>query len=567
MDNFYLSAIVRELSPEVLGRVVDRILLSNSSLLVDLRLSGRRLLMASLDRGAPALYVSKRASNEISRAGRTSSPFVSLISKQLIDAKLVKVSKTPLDRIVEISFERLEIDDSQTHSSVVLALTGRSANAYLIDEERSLIAAMFDHLLPEISSPAEVNEASRLTSGLEDSMSQHEIVDRFFGSGSIFGQQLKEEFLSRCAYQAPASAFRSLVSELLSASAPLLYSRYPLEVIRDRVINVKTDLLLSNIELNHARALIRRQFATLSEAADEYYFYRREAITLRSEYEQLRLRLSREINKLESALRRIESDQTRFGEPDRLKRRGDLILANLATARFDGATVTVVDYYDPSLRELQIDIPEGATLEEAATDYFNQYRKARRAVEAIATRRQEVTRRVDPLKQLLQRLENEPTRACIESVGEAVRKLLDRPARVSKREHKPGRKKQEDRVGRWFQSSDGYEIAVGRNDRDNDALTFRIARPYDIWLHTADYPGSHVVIRNPAREDVPQRTIAEAAALAAFNSQARREGKAAVHYAQRKFISKPPRSKPGLVRLSSFKTIMVEPRGDLKRLD
>ena len=108
---------------------------------------------------------------------------------------------------------------------------------------------------------------------------------------------------------------------------------------------------------------------------------------------------------------------------------------------------------------------------------------------------------------------------------------------------------------------------VGRNDRDNDVLTFRVARPHDIWLHAADYPGSHAIIRNPTRDaQPPQRTIAEAAELAAFYSQAKREGKAAVHYAQKKFVSKPPRSKPGLVRLSSFKTILVAPRCILERL-
>jgi predicted ribosome quality control (RQC) complex YloA/Tae2 family protein len=107
---------------------------------------------------------------------------------------------------------------------------------------------------------------------------------------------------------------------------------------------------------------------------------------------------------------------------------------------------------------------------------------------------------------------------------------------------------------------------VGRNDRDNDALTFRIAKPNDIWLHAADYPGSHAIIRNPARDSPPHRTITEAAEVAAFYSQAKGEGKAAVHYTQKKFVSKPPRSKPGLVRLSSFKTIVVEPRCVLERL-
>src|SRR5262249_1521430 len=114
-------------------------------------------------------------------------------------------------------------------------------------------------------------------------------------------------------------------------------------------------------------------------------------------------------------------------------------------------------------------------------------------------------------------------------------------------------------IGRRFLSSDGYEIVVGRNDAENDAITFKLAGSLDVWLHAADYPGSHVVVRNPSRRLVPQRSIVEAARIAAFYSQARRQGKAAVHYTQKKFVSKPPKAKPGLVRLSSYKTLLVEP--------
>ena len=122
-------------------------------------------------------------------------------------------------------------------------------------------------------------------------------------------------------------------------------------------------------------------------------------------------------------------------------------------------------------------------------------------------------------------------------------------------------------IGRRFLSSEGFEILVGRKDRDNDLLTFRVAQSLDIFLHAADYPGSHVIIRNPNRKPVPQQTIQEAAELAAFFSQAKTQGKAAVHYTEKKSVTKPPRAKPGLVRLSSFKTIMVQPRCVLERME
>jgi len=119
---------------------------------------------------------------------------------------------------------------------------------------------------------------------------------------------------------------------------------------------------------------------------------------------------------------------------------------------------------------------------------------------------------------------------------------------------------------RRYVSSDGFEVLVGRASRDNDNLTFKVARPNDLWLHAADHGGSHVVVRNPTRKDVPHRTIIEAAQLAAKFSQARKDPKVDVHYTQRKFVSKVKGAAPGLVKLTRFKNITVAPREAANRV-
>ena len=107
---------------------------------------------------------------------------------------------------------------------------------------------------------------------------------------------------------------------------------------------------------------------------------------------------------------------------------------------------------------------------------------------------------------------------------------------------------------------------MGRTARDNDYLTFKVAKPNDLWLHTGDYSGSHVVVRNATRKDVPHRTLVEAAQLAAQFSQARKDPKVDVHYTQRKFVSKPKGAVPGLVRMMRFKNITVEPKEGVERI-
>jgi predicted ribosome quality control (RQC) complex YloA/Tae2 family protein len=109
-------------------------------------------------------------------------------------------------------------------------------------------------------------------------------------------------------------------------------------------------------------------------------------------------------------------------------------------------------------------------------------------------------------------------------------------------------------------------VLVGRAARDNDNLTFKIAQPNDLWLHSGDYPGSHVVVRNPTRKEIPHRTIIEAAQLAGRFSQASEDSKVVIHYTPRKFLSKPKGAAPGLVRLSRFRSITVEPKEGIERL-
>jgi predicted ribosome quality control (RQC) complex YloA/Tae2 family protein len=569
MENLYLAAVVREMSDEILGRTVARISLAESALLFDLRLPRGRVLRVSLDRASPAFYLSGVDRDQFNSGARANDAFISLLRKHLVGARLISLDKDPLDRIVRIGFESFDAGGNTRQNILVLSLTGRSANAWLLDSAGAVIGS-FDETSPDAPS-VRTEESASLERSLQDldrSISQKEVAERFFGGTSPLGPLLRREFVARSRHLAALDAFKTLLSDLREADpVPQVYSRVPLEQVGKLVINLKEDLVLTHLDLTHAAGMVRRRFPSLSEAADAYYQARGRAKQLLEEYNSARQLLTHEIKKRESAMRAIESDQARFDNPDKLKRLGDLILANLATAHVEGSRVSVVDYYDELQPTIQIELPENKTLQQAAADYFSRYQKARRALTAIAARRQEVAKLLDPLRDLLETLERDPTSDQITKTLQTLDRLPGRAAskkgikQTGRSRVKPGK------PGRRFVSSDGFEVLVGRNDRDNDVLTFRVARSLDIWMHAADYPGSHVVISNPSRNPVPQRTIAEAAELAAFYSQAKREGKAAVHYTQRKFISKPPRAKPGLVRLSSFKTILVTPRCAMKRIE
>ena len=313
-----------------------------------------------------------------------------------------------------------------------------------------------------------------------------------------------------------------------------------------------------------APLFVRGNFATLSEAADDYYRGLEEARRFEARVAAARARLRKEIAQREKLRQHLNRDLESHGSADEHKRIGDLLLANIATAKRMGNKVTLTDYYAEDTPLVEVEVDENSTLQEEAARRFNRYTKARRAAD-------EITKRLAGIEQELTTLD--ARRAKLEDAisardEAALESFTGEKKEDEARGAKSRRQKAADNVpgARRYRSSDGYEILVGRAARDNDHLTFRVARPHDLWLHAADYPGSHVIVRNPTRADIPHHTIIEAAQLAALFSQARRDAKVDVHYTQRKFLSKPKGAAPGLVRMSSFRSITAEPREGVERI-
>jgi predicted ribosome quality control (RQC) complex YloA/Tae2 family protein len=317
---------------------------------------------------------------------------------------------------------------------------------------------------------------------------------------------------------------------------------------------------------------------SLSAASDAYYreLERTRAFDARAAAHRTRLRSL--VEKQKKLRRNLEKDLAAHGDADGHKRVGDLLLANIATAERRGSRVYVTDYFAEDVPLVALEIDEHASLQEEAARRFARYTKAKRAAQETAARIETSNAELAALEQRQQALER-----IIEARDAAALEAFDETARGAKgaraatsRDGAAGgahrtkaQIKAAEAVGgaRRYRSSDGYEILVGRAAKDNDQLTFKVARSHDLWLHAADYPGSHVIVRNPARgADVPHRTVIEAAQLAAHFSQAKRDAKVSVHYTPRKFLSKPKGAAPGLVRMSSFRTLLVEPRESVERL-
>jgi predicted ribosome quality control (RQC) complex YloA/Tae2 family protein len=473
MDQVLIQRVVEELRSTLTGRFFGKIFqLSPQSFGFDFGLRGE-YLFSSVDPSGPRLYLIKRRLKELEKQSTPLNPFGQMMRSKLRGAYLINISKDPLDRIVRLTFRADDELRGVLFRRLVIQLTGRTADIFLLDELNRIQAVLREQ------GQARLNET--------------------YAPPPRPAKETRETMPV-----GPGSPSAQLDAHFTALDAKRLFD-------------------------SRAKAL--------------------------------RSKLTRAARQQHTLKQHLQQDLIRHGDPEEHKRTGDLLLANIATAVRNGNKVRIIDYYSEGAPVIEIEVDENQSLQDEAAQRFRQYTKARHAAEEIAARLTQIDRDTAELETRLQHLEQ-----IIESRDQVALESFEKPAPAPKHVERKSSKTQKLTGVRRYLSTDGYEILVGRAARDNDNLTFRIAQPNDLWMHTGDYPGSHVVVRNPARKEIPQRTIIEAAQLAGRFSQASEDAKVVVHYTERKFLSKPKGAAPGLVRLSRFRSITVEPKESVNRL-
>jgi predicted ribosome quality control (RQC) complex YloA/Tae2 family protein len=294
-------------------------------------------------------------------------------------------------------------------------------------------------------------------------------------------------------------------------------------------------------------------------AAIEAHYFAAEATSVVETVRNTRAGILRKsIKKLR---RRIEAWHEDLAKAEKYKnydRYGELIKANLGTIRKGQTDVTVVDYFDEELPNLTIPLDQAKTPQGNMDDYFRKHRKQLAAERELRPRIQEGQKELGTLRQEMTAIEQGTWQPPDKPHLTAERPL----PRTGKRKDR-----QEQRQGpfRRFTSSDGLAIYVGRNARENDELTFGLAKSDDLWLHARGTPGSHVVVRLEKGSDPPPETIRDAATLALLYSDLKKSGKGDVIYTRRKWVKKAKGQAPGAVIVTQEKSLHVSL--EKKRLD
>jgi predicted ribosome quality control (RQC) complex YloA/Tae2 family protein len=565
MDNFLLQAIVTELEPVLSGRRLGKInQFGATDLLIDFHLRDGRWLAVSTDPQRLALYLTARSPKQFNENPRSDTAFVALLKKHLSGARLVAIEKLGYDRVVKFEFIAGGEEEQARQLSMVVLLTGRTANVLLV-EQTSVIASLreLDETVTTYADPAppadkidpyhcSAEQLDQLVSASHGDVAEA-AQKKLIGFPPLYAREL--------AFQAGSKSPGEALHQLLeSPQSPVTYSSLPLDDLRCEPGSDEFILIVSPIELNHLSDQNRVSYPSVNEAADVYFTLLDERRKFTATKQKVASHLTSRIKKQRALVTNLRRELEGFANAETHQRYGELLLANLHQVIKTESGFAVTDFYHEDQPTIEIPSANKATPREAAEYYFKLARKARHGEETINARLPGIERELAQLTASKSALDTitriEDLNALADEIG-----LRTTQEQRDKSSSQPTKKSKAEKITgvRRYRSSDGYEILVGRTDRDNDHLTFRIAKSHDLWFHAADYPGSHVVLRNPRRNQVPPRAITETAQLAAKFSQAKGGVKVAVNYCERKFVTKMKGFAPGQVRLSSFKTILVEP--------
>ena len=480
--------------------------------------------------------------------------FCSLLRKHVEGGFIETIEQLDADRILKLTISsKNEIGDPTTRY-IYAEIMGRHSNLIMVDAETEKIVDSLKHLPPAMNSYRTVLPGSiyiappkqdkwnpvtvtdeQLAEFFTEIRDAKEIMQQFVGFSPLHANELL--FRAQEQQVPTVSIFRDFVNEFVVGGTKPTYLEQGRKVI------------FSPIDL-HSFEEPKTYYNTLSELLDRVFFARAERDRVKQQAGDLENWLQAEINKLKLKLKKLDQDLKRAQNLDQYQLFGELLMANLYQFEKGAKSVTVENYYSETGDKITIPLSERKTPIENAQSYYAKYNKFKHALVKVEEQIQIATADIEYFELLAQQVQ-QASPADIEEIREELAEQGYMRLKKSKRRKKPVKPTPEKYV-----SSTGVPISIGKNNKQNDYLTFKIARKWETWLHTKDIPGSHVVIHS---DDPDEQTILEAATLAAYFSKARESSSVPVDYTEVKQVKKPSGAKPGFVIYFEQKTVFVTP--------
>ncbi len=501
--------------------------------------------------------------------------FCMLLRKHLTGGRLVSISQPPLERLVELTFDCIDEMGTPCQKKLILEIMGRNSNLILtgadgrildclrrvdfeMSEQRQVLPGLYYHLPPTQGkcSPWDASEEelrALLCAQKTQKMADSFLLETFGGLSPLLCRELAYAVFGQVDLDLSrlTDAQREDAAGKLFAALDRLHTgkRTPVILVRD-----ERPWDFTCIPIRQYEDLITQEpQPSFSALLDTFYAKRDSLERMRQKTQALRKTLTNLHNRTARKLANQQKELEATFDREHLRRLGDIVTANLHVISRGQARLTAVDFYDPEMKEIDIPLNPAISPQQNAAKFYKDYQKAKTAekvlTEQIAKGEAELSYLASVLDEL-SRVESERDMQDIRQ--ELTEGGYLRETGQKKKMKLPASKPM------VFRSSDGFEILVGRNNRQNDLLTCKLAQKQDIWLHTQKIHGSHVIIAC-APETPPDRTVTEAMQLAAYFSQAREGQNVPVDYTRVKNVKKPAGAKPGMVIYDHYSTAVVTP--------
>lgn len=481
--------------------------------------------------------------------------FCMLLRKHIEGGIIHAITTDSFERILTFNIESKNEIGDQVFRKLTMEIMGRHSNIMLIDEGNGKMIDSLKHLPPSVNSyrtvlpgqpyiaPPEQNKINPATMS-DDEIKQFfieektakEVVEHLKGFSPIHANEL----LYRLNEGEIVPTFKSFIEEIVSSANPTY-----IEVDRKTYFSPTTITHLNGQETH---------YESLSVLLDRVFYARAERDRVKQQAGDFERWLQNERNKLTLKLKKLQKDLDNASKLDKFQLYGELLMAHLYQFEKGMKEVTVTNYYSENGEQITIPLSVRKTPVENAQSYYTKYNKAKNALVMVKEQIEKAEDEIQYFEMLMAQV-HQASPSDIEEIREELAEQGYLRMRTSKRKKKPTKPSPEQ-----FTSSTGIPISVGKNNKQNDYLTFKMAKKTDIWLHTKDIPGSHVVIHS---NEPDEKTLFEAATLSAYFSKARDSSSVPVDYTEIRQVKKPNGAKPGFVIYFEQKTLYVTPDEEL----
>nr|WP_302417172.1 NFACT RNA binding domain-containing protein [uncultured Romboutsia sp.] len=579
LDGLVIHSIVDELHKKLLGGKIDKVYQpENDEVVLHIRNNKENFkLVLSCSASNPRVYLA----SDYKKENPINAPmFCMLFRKYIQGGNIVNVSQVDFERIIKISVESFDELKEKTTKDIIIEIMGRHSNIILTHSSNNKIIDSAKRIPPSVSRvrqilpgqtyvlPPKQDKLNPITD-----ISLNSFVDTLSSfDGPIF-KAIYSKFLGISPVIAKEICFRAnidenlLVSEISSDDISKIYREFHnlFKYIKDNiynpcmVIDTSIDKVLDfsciNLSLFSNLSIINDD--SISKILENYYATKDIKDRIHQRSSDLRKSISIKLDRLYNKLNKQEKELIESENAQIYKIKGELITSYIYMIEKGMESVEVANFYDLEYKNIKISLNTNFTPSENAQKYFKKYNKLKTAKKEITSQMEITKEEIDYLENIMLSIENCENLAELMDIREELGKVgYLRSKNNSKKETKLTTKPHE------FVSSNGFKILVGKNNKQNDHLTLKVASNEDIWMHTKNIPGSHVIIKTEGKE-VPDETIFEGAMLAAFFSKSKMSSQVPVDYTKKKNVKKPNGAKPGMVIYDTNNTIYVTPTEEL----